>query len=43
MGAVRPTWRELDDDVMQKSVVIADSREGALKESGDVIQSKVCA
>ena len=39
VGACRPDWRELDDDAMQKSVVFVDSREGALKESGDVILS----
>ncbi|XP_065899746.1 ketimine reductase mu-crystallin-like isoform X2 [Dysidea avara] len=40
VGAVRPDWRELDDHVMQHSWVVVDSREGALKESGDVILSK---
>jgi len=39
VGSVRPTWRELDDDVMA-NVVVVDSREAALKESGDVILSK---
>jgi thiomorpholine-carboxylate dehydrogenase len=39
IGACRPDWRELDDDAMQGSVVFVDSREGALKESGDVILS----
>lgn len=38
VGAVRPTWRELDDEAM-RNVVIADSREAAEKESGDVILS----
>jgi len=38
IGACRPDWRELDDDSM-KNVVFVDSREGALKESGDVILS----
>jgi thiomorpholine-carboxylate dehydrogenase len=38
VGAVRPTWRELDDDAM-RNTVIADSREAAAKESGDVILS----
>ena len=41
VGACRPDWRELDDHVMQHSWVVVDSREGALKESGDVILSKV--
>jgi ornithine cyclodeaminase/alanine dehydrogenase-like protein (mu-crystallin family) len=40
VGACRPDWRELDDDAMTKSVVFVDSREAALKESGDVILSR---
>lgn len=39
IGACRPDWRELDDQAMEGSVVFVDSREGALKESGDVILS----
>jgi ornithine cyclodeaminase/alanine dehydrogenase-like protein (mu-crystallin family) len=38
VGASRPDWRELDDDAMT-NVVFVDSREGAMKESGDVILS----
>jgi ornithine cyclodeaminase/alanine dehydrogenase-like protein (mu-crystallin family) len=38
VGACRPDWRELDDDVMA-NVVFVDSREGAMKESGDIILS----
>ncbi|HEX2197903.1 MAG TPA: ornithine cyclodeaminase family protein [Burkholderiales bacterium] len=38
VGAVRPTWRELDDAAM-RNVIVADSREAAQKESGDVILS----
>jgi ornithine cyclodeaminase/alanine dehydrogenase-like protein (mu-crystallin family) len=38
IGACRPDWRELDDEAMN-SVVVVDSREGAMKESGDVILS----
>ncbi len=38
VGACRPDWRELDNDAMS-NVVFVDSREGALKESGDVILS----
>jgi len=38
VGACRPDWRELDDDAMS-NVVFVDSREGASKESGDVILS----
>jgi len=39
IGAPRPTWRELDDDCM-RNIVIVDSREAALAESGDVILSR---
>jgi ornithine cyclodeaminase/alanine dehydrogenase-like protein (mu-crystallin family) len=39
VGACLPDWRELDDDAMA-NVVFVDSREGALKESGDVILSR---
>ena len=38
VGACRPDWRELDDEAMA-NVVFVDSREGAIKESGDVILS----
>ena len=38
VGACRPDWRELDDKAMQ-NVVFVDSREAAMKESGDVILS----
>jgi ornithine cyclodeaminase/alanine dehydrogenase-like protein (mu-crystallin family) len=38
VGACRPDWRELGDDAM-KNVVFVDSREAAMKESGDVILS----
>src|SRR5690349_18698668 len=39
VGACRHDWRELDDDAMRNSVVFVDSREAAMKESGDVILS----
>jgi thiomorpholine-carboxylate dehydrogenase len=39
VGSPRPTWRELDDEAMA-NVVVVDSREAVLKESGDVILSK---
>ena len=39
VGAPRPTWRELDDALMKASVLVVDSREAAIKESGDVILS----
>src|SRR5437763_11617592 len=38
IGACRPDWREMDDEAMSNAVFV-DSREGALKESGDVILS----
>lgn len=38
IGAPRPDWRELDEDAMGNLLVV-DSREAALKESGDVILS----
>jgi ornithine cyclodeaminase/alanine dehydrogenase-like protein (mu-crystallin family) len=39
IGSPRPTWRELDDQAMHNTLIV-DSREAALKESGDVILSK---
>ena len=39
IGAPRPNWRELDDEAMLASTLVVDSREAALKESGDVILS----
>jgi ornithine cyclodeaminase/alanine dehydrogenase-like protein (mu-crystallin family) len=38
IGACRPDWRELDDEAIT-NVVFVDSREGATKESGDIILS----
>jgi thiomorpholine-carboxylate dehydrogenase len=40
VGSPRPTWRELDDALMNGGVLVVDSREAVLKESGDVILSK---
>ncbi|PYK68640.1 MAG: ornithine cyclodeaminase [Verrucomicrobia bacterium] len=37
VGATRPNWRELDDEVLRRSTIYVESREPALKESGDVI------
>ena len=37
VGATRPIWRELDDEVLCRSTIYVESREPALKESGDVI------
>ncbi len=39
VGAARPNWRELDDQLMTSAALIVDSREAALQESGDVILS----
>ncbi|XP_053132368.1 ketimine reductase mu-crystallin isoform X2 [Hemicordylus capensis] len=39
IGASRPDWRELDDEAMRNSELYVDSREAALRESGDVILS----
>jgi thiomorpholine-carboxylate dehydrogenase len=38
VGAPRPDWRELDDAAL-RNVVVADSREAAEQEAGDVILS----
>jgi ornithine cyclodeaminase/alanine dehydrogenase-like protein (mu-crystallin family) len=38
VGACRPDWRELDDEAMT-NVIFVDSREGAFKESGDIMLS----
>jgi thiomorpholine-carboxylate dehydrogenase len=40
IGACLPSWRELDDAAMRGSLVIVDSREAAVRESGDVILSQ---
>ncbi len=37
VGAPRPGWRELDDDVLRKAKLYVESREAASCESGDVI------
>ena len=37
VGATRPTWRELDDDALRRARIYVESREAAMKESGDVI------
>ena len=40
IGATRPNWRELDDDLVTTARVFVDSREAALRESGDIIAAK---
>ena len=37
VGASRPDWRELDDEVLARAKVFVDSREACSRESGDVI------
>ena len=37
VGATRPNWRELDDEVLRRARLYVESREAAGKESGDVI------
>jgi ornithine cyclodeaminase/alanine dehydrogenase-like protein (mu-crystallin family) len=40
VGAPRPDWRELDDDVLRKAKLFVESREAASRESGDVIAAR---
>lgn len=40
VGAVRPDWRELDDEVVTRARLFVESREAASRESGDVIASR---
>jgi ornithine cyclodeaminase/alanine dehydrogenase-like protein (mu-crystallin family) len=40
IGATRPDWRELDDDLVSRARIFVDSREAALRESGDVIAAR---
>ena len=40
VGAPRPDWRELDDEVLRRARVYVDSRDAAMKESGDVIAAE---
>jgi ornithine cyclodeaminase/alanine dehydrogenase-like protein (mu-crystallin family) len=37
VGAPRPDWRELDDETLRRARIYVDSRDAAMKESGDVI------
>ena len=37
VGATRPNWRELDDAALRKARIYVESREAAMKESGDII------
>jgi alanine dehydrogenase len=38
VGAFRPTMREADDDAVKRARVYVDTRRGALKEAGDLVQ-----
>ena len=40
VGAVRPDWRELDDEAVTRARVFVESREAASRESGDVIAAR---
>jgi ornithine cyclodeaminase/alanine dehydrogenase-like protein (mu-crystallin family) len=40
VGATRPNWRELDDEVLRRARLFVESREPASKESGDVIAAE---
>jgi alanine dehydrogenase len=40
IGAVRPDWRELDDEAVTRARVFVESREAAGRESGDVIAAR---
>ena len=37
VGAPRPTWRELDDEILRTARIYVESREAATRESGDII------
>jgi len=37
VGAVRPDWRELDDEAVRRARLYVESREAASREAGDVI------
>ena len=37
VGANRPTWRELDDECLNRSKIYVESSDAAFKESGDII------
>jgi ornithine cyclodeaminase/alanine dehydrogenase-like protein (mu-crystallin family) len=40
IGATRPDWRELDDEVLARARLYVDSREAATRESGDVMAAR---
>ena len=38
VGAFTPEMRESDDDAVRRARLYVDTREGALKEAGDIVQ-----
>jgi ornithine cyclodeaminase len=38
VGAFTPEMRESDDDAVRRALIYVDTREGALKEAGDIVQ-----
>lgn len=40
VGATRPDWRELDDEILRRARIYVESREAALQESGDIIAAE---
>jgi ornithine cyclodeaminase/alanine dehydrogenase-like protein (mu-crystallin family) len=40
VGAVRPDWRELDDETLRRARLYVESRESATREAGDVIAAR---
>jgi ornithine cyclodeaminase/alanine dehydrogenase-like protein (mu-crystallin family) len=43
VGACRPDWRELDDELARGARLYVESREAATRESGDVMAGTVVA
>jgi alanine dehydrogenase len=43
VGAVRPDWRELDNEVLRRATMYVESREAAGREAGDVIAGQMIA
>lgn len=43
VGACRPDWRELDDDLVRGARLYVESREAAGRESGDVLAGRIVA
>ena len=39
VGAFKPTMRESDDEAVSRARVFVDTREGAMKEGGDIVQA----